>query len=79
MARKSKETMLAEKAKREQITSVYRAVAYIRLSTEDFRHKTNVNNNDNSFFIRLPPFTVSKQFYQNNLFILSTNKKQVFH
>ena len=43
MARKSKETMLAEKAKREQITSVYRAVAYIRLSTEDFRHKTNVN------------------------------------
>lgn len=35
--------MLAEKAKREQITSIYRAVAYIRLSTEDFRHKTNVN------------------------------------
>jgi len=43
MARKSKETMLAEKAKREQITATYRTVAYIRLSTEDFRHKNNVN------------------------------------
>lgn len=43
MARKSKETMLAEKTMREQITSTYRAVAYIRLSNEDFRHKTNVN------------------------------------
>lgn len=43
MARKSKETMLAEKAKREQSAATYRAAAYIRLSTEDFRHKTNVN------------------------------------
>ena len=43
MARKSKETMLAEKAKREQINSLYRTVAYIRLSNEDFRHKGNVN------------------------------------
>jgi len=43
MARKSKETMLAEKAKREQINSLYRTVAYIRLSNEDFRHKSNVN------------------------------------
>lgn len=43
MARKSKETMQAEKAKREQINSLYRAVAYIRLSNEDFRHKGNVN------------------------------------
>ncbi len=43
MARKSKETMLAEKARREQSAATYRAAAYIRLSTEDFRHKTNVN------------------------------------
>ena len=43
MARKSKETMLAEKTKREQINSLYRTVAYIRLSNEDFRHKGNVN------------------------------------
>lgn len=43
MARKSKETMLAEKVKREQANSSYRAVAYIRLSNEDFRHKNNVN------------------------------------
>ena len=35
--------MLAEKAKREQINSLYRTVAYIRLSNEDFRHKNNVN------------------------------------
>ncbi len=43
MARKSKETMLAEKNKQEQITTTYRTVAYIRLSNEDFRHKGNVN------------------------------------
>ena len=43
MARKSKETMLAEKVKREQANSSYRAVAYIRLSNEDFRHKNNIN------------------------------------
>ena len=43
MARKSKQTMLAEKAKREQSAATYRTAAYIRLSTEDFRHKTNVN------------------------------------
>ncbi|MBQ4518020.1 MAG: recombinase family protein [Clostridia bacterium] len=43
MARKSKETMLAEKNKQEQITTTYRTAAYIRLSTEDFRHKGNVN------------------------------------
>ena len=43
MARKSKETMLAEKTNQEQITSTYRAAAYIRLSNEDFRHKGNVN------------------------------------
>lgn len=35
--------MLAEKARREQSAATYRAAAYIRLSTEDFRHKTNVN------------------------------------
>ena len=43
MARKSKETMLAEKTKQEQITTTYRTAAYIRLSNEDFRHKGNVN------------------------------------
>ena len=43
MARKSKETMLVEKTKQEQITTTYRTAAYIRLSTEDFRHKGNVN------------------------------------
>lgn len=43
MARKSKETMLAEKAKRDHEASIYRTAAYIRLSTEDFRHKSNVN------------------------------------
>ena len=43
MARKSKETMLVEKSKHEQITTTYRTVAYIRLSNEDFRHKGNVN------------------------------------
>ncbi len=43
MARKSKETMQAEKTKQEQINTTYRAAAYIRLSNEDFRHKGNVN------------------------------------
>ena len=43
MARKSKETMLAEKTKQEQITTTYRTAAYIRLSNEYFRHKGNVN------------------------------------
>ena len=43
MARKSKETMLAEKTKQEQIATTYRTAAYIRLSNEDFRHKGNVN------------------------------------
>ena len=43
MARKSKETMLAEKTKQEQITTIYRTAAYIRLSNEDFRHKGNTN------------------------------------
>lgn len=43
MARKSKETMQAEKTKQEQITTTYRAAAYIRLSNEDLRHKRNVN------------------------------------
>ena len=43
MARKSKETMLVEKNKQEQITTMYRTAAYIRLSNEDFRHKGNVN------------------------------------
>lgn len=43
MARKSKETMSAEKAKRDKINSLYRTAAYIRLSNEDFRHKGNVN------------------------------------
>ena len=43
MARKSKETMLTEKSKQEQITATYRTAAYIRLSNEDFRHKGNVN------------------------------------
>ena len=43
MARKSKETMLVEKNKQEQIATTYRAAAYIRLSNEDFRHKGNVN------------------------------------
>ena len=43
MARKSKETMLAEKNKQDQITTTYRTAAYIRLSNEDFRHKGNVN------------------------------------
>lgn len=43
MARKSKETMLAEKTTQEQITTIYRTAAYIRLSNEDFRHKGNVN------------------------------------
>ena len=43
MARKSKETMLSERTNQEQITSIYRTAAYIRLSTEDFRHKGNTN------------------------------------
>ena len=43
MARKSKETMLVEKNKQEQMATTYRAAAYIRLSNEDFRHKGNVN------------------------------------
>lgn len=43
MARKTKETMLAEKIKQEQNSTTYRAAAYIRLSNEDFRHKGNVN------------------------------------
>ena len=35
--------MLVEKNKQEQITTMYRTAAYIRLSNEDFRHKGNVN------------------------------------